>query len=255
MRRYLPELVALPILPFLIAQGRYTRRVTPRLPEADGPFEGIAGVTHTGAPLSLLTLGESPVAGVGVTTHEEGITGQLARALSARLRRPVAWRACGKNGVTAGEALEVILPAIPERPVDIALVAFGVNDTTAFHPASRWERDLCGLLQALDRRCRPGLVLLSGLPPVAHLPALPQPLRWVMGLKAAVLDAVARELAAGHAHIRHVPLILDTGDRAMLASDGYHPSAKGCAAWAELLAEVGAREARRRYRRARRANA
>ncbi|MGH8807309.1 MAG: SGNH/GDSL hydrolase family protein, partial [Noviherbaspirillum sp.] len=96
MRRFLPELIAAPLLPFLIAQGRYTRRVTPRLPEAGGPATGLAGSSHPAPALSLLTLGESPVAGVGVSTHEEAITGQFAETLSSRLRRPVAWRACGK---------------------------------------------------------------------------------------------------------------------------------------------------------------
>lgn len=240
MRRYLPELVALPMLPFLIAQGRHTRKVTPRLPEAGGPVEGVAGVSQSGMPLSLLTLGESPVAGVGVATHEEAITGQLAQALASRLQRPVNWRACGKNGVTAREALELVMPLIPERQVDIALVAFGVNDTTAFRPVSRWRRDLRDVLQALEQRCRPGVVLLSGVPPVSHFPALPQPLRWVMGLKAAVLDRAARELAGEYAHIHYVPLALDTRDQTMMAPDGYHPSAKGCTAWAELLAKAGA---------------
>jgi lysophospholipase L1-like esterase len=240
MRRYLPELVALPMLPFLIAQGRRTRRMTPRLPEAAGPVEGVAGASQSGTPLSLVTLGESPVAGVGVSTHEEAITGQLAQALAARMQRPVSWRACGKNGVTAREALEQVIPLIPERQVDIALVAFGVNDTTAFRPVSRWRRDLRDVLQALEQRCRPGVILLSGVPPVAHFPALPQPLRWVMGLKAGVLDLAARELASAHAHIRYVPLALDTGDPSMMASDGYHPSAKGCTAWAEVLAKAGA---------------
>lgn len=142
MRRFLPELVALPLLPFLIAQGRHTRCVTPRLPEAGGPVAGLAGAAHGGAPLSLLTLGESPVAGVGVATHEEAITGQLAQALANRLQRPVSWRACGKNGVTAREALEQVMPLVPQQPVDIALVAFGVNDTTAFRPVASWRKDL-----------------------------------------------------------------------------------------------------------------
>lgn len=247
MRRFLPELVALPMLPFLIAQGRHTRRVTPRLPEAAGPLEGVAGTSQPGTPLSLLTLGESPVAGVGVGNHEEAITGQLARALAARLQRPVQWRACGKNGVTAREALESVIPLIPEHRIDIALVAFGVNDTTAFRPVSHWRRDLRGVLQALEQRCRPSLVLLSGVPPIAHFPALPQPLRWVMGLKAAVLDLAAHEVAGEYAHVRYVPLVLDTGDPSMMATDGYHPSAKGCTAWAELLAEAGAGAPRRSF--------
>lgn len=238
MRRYLPELVALPMLPFLIVQGRHTRKVTPRLPEAGGPVEGIAGGAHAGGPLRLLTVGESPVAGVGVSTHEQAISGQLAIALANRLQRPVAWRACGKNGVTAREALESFILAIPEEPVDIALVAFGVNDTTAFSPAGRWTRDLGEVLQAIAHRCQPKLVLLSGVPPVAHFPALPQPLRWVMGLKAAVLDHAATELAGMHEAVCHVPLALDTRDRTMMASDGYHPSEKGCTAWAQLLADA-----------------
>lgn len=240
MRRFLPELIALPLLPFLIAQGRHTRRVTPRLPEAGGPSTGIAGVAIDGLPLGLLTLGESPVAGVGVTNHEEAITGQLAQALAWRLGRPVAWRACGKNGITVRAALSELIPSVPQEPVDIALVAFGVNDTTAFRRVSQWQADLSDILEALHARCQPRLVLLSGVPPVAHFPALPQPLRWVMGLKAGTLDLSARILSEDRAHTCHVPLALDTSDPTMMASDGYHPSAKGCTAWANLLAEAGA---------------
>lgn len=236
MRRFLPELVALPLLPFLVAQGRYARRVTPRLPEAGGPCTGIAGTAYAGAPLSLLALGESPVAGVGVETHEEAITGQLARALASRMARPVRWRACGRNGVTAREALQLLLPQIPASPVDVALVAFGVNDTTAFRPVDRWREDLRALVEALDARCRPRLILLSGVPPMSRIPALPQPLRWVMGLKSNALDAAARALE-DNARVRHVPLAIDTADRGMLASDGYHPSAAGCVIWAGMLAE------------------
>jgi lysophospholipase L1-like esterase len=238
MRRFLPELIALPLLPFLLAQGKRTRRVTPRLPEAAGPLAGTTPCAYTAAPVSMLAIGESPVAGVGVMTHEEGITGQFAQALSARLNRPVAWRACGKNGVTVRQALDQILPLIPAQPVDIALVAFGVNDTTAFHSVARWRADLQALLAALELRCSPRLILLSGVPPLARFPALPQPLRWVMGLKAQALDMAARELARGLPRTRYVALALDAADPAMMASDGYHPSAKGCSAWAGLLADA-----------------
>lgn len=238
MRRYLPELIALPLLPLLIAQGKRTRRVTPRLPEAEGPCEGRAETRGAGSPLTLLTVGESPVAGVGVTTQEEAITGQLAHALSSRLLRPVHWRAYGKNGITARDALQQVIPSIPEQPVDIALVAFGVNDTTAFRPVRRWQADLCELYDALDARCAPHLIVLSGVPPVAHFPALPQPLRWVMGLKASTLDTVARDLAPQLPRTLYVPLTLATNDATMMASDGYHPSTKGCAAWASLMADA-----------------
>jgi lysophospholipase L1-like esterase len=237
MRRYLPELVALPMLPFLILQGKRTRRLTPRLPEAAGPTHGLAGSQFSGLPLRLLGVGESPIAGVGVATHDEAITCQFADALSARLHRPVAWHACGKNGVTAAEALEQVVPTIPTARVDIALIAFGVNDTTAFRPVTRWRSDLSAILAAVEHRCSPTLTIVSGVPPMAHFPALPQPLRHVMGLKARTLDAVAKALVAKRANCLHIPLTLDVRDATLMASDGYHASAAGCAAWASLLAQ------------------
>lgn len=241
MRKYLPELIAVPLLPFLLAQGKYTRRVTPRLPEAPGPVDGVAGTpgrTQESEPISLLALGESPVAGVGVKSHEEAITGQLAKALAGKTGRPVSWRATGKNGITVRDAVDQLIPLIPRRHIDVALVAFGVNDTTSFRPVSRWRRDLIDLLAAVESRCSPAVLVLSGVPPLAHFPALPQPLRWVMGLKANALDRELQSVAKARAHAFHVPLLLDTRDREIMASDGYHPSAKGCTAWAALLAEA-----------------
>jgi lysophospholipase L1-like esterase len=236
MRHWVPELIALALLPILIAQGKYARRGTPRLPDATGPATGTAGAHHSGDRLSLLTVGESPVAGVGVETHQQAITGQLAEALADAWRRPVAWRACGRNGVTVRDALHQVVPGIPVQPVDVALVAFGVNDTTAFHSVARWRNDLRAILAAIEERCTPRLILLSGVPPVGHFPALPQPLRWVMGLKARTLDCATKDLALSLPRVRYAALSLDPTDATLMASDGYHPSAIGCAMWATLLA-------------------
>lgn len=238
MQRLLPELAALALLPLLVLQGRRTRRVTPRLPEAAGPDAGCAGAGQGGGALRLLAIGESPVAGVGVDRHDQAITGQLAVALAARLHRPVQWRAIGRNGATAGEALQLLLPQVPAQPVDVVLLAFGVNDTTAFSRISRWCRNLLAWQEAIDARCRPGLLLICGVPPVGRFPALPQPLRWVMGLKASVLDAAARDLARRIPRALYVPLALDPLQAGLMASDGYHPSEEGCRRWAQMLADA-----------------
>ena len=240
MRRWLPELVALPLLPLLSAQGRRVRRVTPRLPEAAGPDNGIAGAQHAGTALQLLAVGESPVAGVGVDTHEQAITALLAQEISRQLQSPVAWRALGLNGVTVSQAQAQLLPLVRGEPVDVLLVAFGVNDSTSFHPVGRWQADLALLLETLHKRCKPRLTLLSGVPPMGQFPSLPQPLRWVLGLKAAALDRAAASLAAATPGVVHVPMRLDPALPGLMASDKYHPSTAGCAAWARELAQAAA---------------
>ncbi|HEV2612584.1 MAG TPA: SGNH/GDSL hydrolase family protein [Noviherbaspirillum sp.] len=245
-RRWFPEIVATPLLPLLILQGRRTRRITPRLPEAAGSRDGNAGTQHGTRALTLIAIGESPVAGVGVATQQEAITAQLAEKLAQHMRQAVQWRAIGRNGVTAREAHALLLPEVPQQPIDIVFVAFGVNDTTAFRPVRQWRDDMGRLLAAIDKTCTPGMILLSGVPPMAHFPALPQPLRWVMGLKAGVLDAALRDISNTlpqlQARVLHVPMAIDPADKSVMASDGYHASASGCGVWAGLIAEAYIRD-------------
>ena len=64
--------------------------------------------------------------------------------------------------------------------------------------------------------------------------ALPQPLRFLAGVRAAMLDHVLREAVdQNNAHYVDVELGLDSDH---LATDGFHPSAKGCDEWALQLA-------------------
>ncbi len=236
MRNLLPEIIALPLLPVLIWQGRRTRARTPRLPEASGERNGVH--PGTGEPLVLLAVGESPVAGVGVQVQEEAITAQLAVCLANATGRAVHWNACGRNGATVRDALRELAEKVPAQPVDVLLLAFGVNDAVAFRPVRAWRRDVLALVAALRVRCAPKMVLLSGVPPMGKFPALPQPLRWVLGLKAATLDRALRQLAAEGAGL-HVRLNLgQSNDASLAAEDGYHPSAKGCLVWAAMLADA-----------------
>jgi lysophospholipase L1-like esterase len=234
MRNLVPEIFALPLLPVLIWQGRRTRARTPRMPEASGARNGFQ--PGAGEPLVLLAVGESPVAGVGVKVQEEAITAQLAASLADATGRTVHWNAYGRNGATVRDAMHELLEKVPAQPVDVLLLAFGVNDAVSFRPVRAWRSDLLALVAALRARCEPKVVLLSGVPPMGEFPALPQPLRWVLGLKAAALDRALRQLAAEGAGL-HVPLDLGRpADPSLAAEDGYHPSAKGCQVWSAMLA-------------------
>ncbi|WP_050464089.1 SGNH/GDSL hydrolase family protein [Herbaspirillum autotrophicum] len=238
---WLPEAIALPLLPLLSAQGKRTRRITPRMPEAAGPRSGLAGATvGSMAPLSMLSLGESPVAGVGVALQEQAITAQFAQALAERLQRAVAWQACGKNGATIADALAELVPQLPAVPVQMVLLAFGVNDTTAFRSNARYREHLHQLLQTLTTRLQPALIVVAGVPPLHLFPALPQPLRFVLGLKARCLDQTTRQLAAAFPGTLYVPVVSDNARRELMAADGYHPSRSGVIEWAQQLTAAAA---------------
>ena len=225
--------LALAALPLALPLALHTRRTALRLPPAAVAQSGLAGTGLGGAPLRLLLIGESTVAGVGVEAQEAALAGQLAQALAARLQRPVAWRACGENGITASEACTRLLPLALREPADLVLLVFGVNDTTHLSSLARWRRSLRTLSRALAARGT--RVVFTGVPPIQHFSALPWLLRRLFGLRAALLDGELRRLSAREgAH--YARLQLEFAEE-YLARDGYHPSALGYRLWGEGLAE------------------
>lgn len=219
-------------LPLTLPQALYTRRTALRLPPAAGAQRGVAGCASGREPLRLLLIGESTVAGVGVEAQESALAGCLAQALAQRLGRPVAWRACGENGITAGQACQNLLPLALAEPADLVLLVFGVNDTTHLSSLSAWRsalRQLCRELGAQGAQ-----VVFTGVPPIQHFSALPWLLRRLLGWRALLLDETLAEISReeGAAHVR---LGLNCSPE-YLARDGYHPSALGYRVWADGLA-------------------
>ncbi|MBL8385020.1 MAG: SGNH/GDSL hydrolase family protein [Burkholderiales bacterium] len=226
-------LAALPLAPLLVAQGRRVRRVTPRLPPAAGPVAGIVGDDGAGAPLSLLAIGESTVAGVGAATHADALTGQLARGLAAATGRRVAWQAHGLSGATVAQARASLLPGIAGSPLDLIVVAFGVNDVLEHTRPARYAERVAALVAALRARGGPAPALLCAAPPMARFPSLPAPLSTYLGARAQLLNR-----ALHRARIERATLVTPAVriEPALFAEDGFHPSPAGYAVWAEALA-------------------
>jgi lysophospholipase L1-like esterase len=222
---------ALPLSPLLAWQGQRVRRTIPRLPEAAGPRAGVAGVP-TGATIRLLLVGESTVAGVGAGTHGATLGAQTARALAGARGGAVRWQALGRSGVTARDALALVR-ATPRA--DAVVIALGVNDTLRLTSPRAFRRDVDALVRALRRAEGDVPVLLAGVPPVGRFPALPQPLRAVLGLQAEALDRALAALARRRNLLVHAKVAFD-GDRALVAGDGFHPSPLGYAVWGVALA-------------------
>jgi lysophospholipase L1-like esterase len=224
---------ALPLLPLVLPMAVHTRRTALRLAPAAGPERGLAGGALEGEPLRLLLIGESTVAGVGASCLDFALAGQLAAALAVRLGRPVVWRACGENGITAGEALQRLLPQVADEPADLVLLVFGVNDTTHFSSSRSWRKSLESLARHFAGR---GVrVLLAGVPPLQHFSALPWLLRQLLGWRARLLDRQLHDLAEREG-LGCCATRLEMRPE-FLALDGYHPSTLGYRVWGESLAD------------------
>ena len=221
------------LLPLVLPMAIYTRATARRLPEAAGAKEGLAGKSFSGEAFVLVLIGESTVAGVGVASHEQALSGQLAEQLAQRLRRPVQWRAVGENGITAGQSCERLLAEATAQPADLLLVVLGVNDTTHLTSIANWQAALRRIAQAgLQSGAQ---VAYCAVPPLEHFRALPWLLRRLLGWRARLLDQAMRGVAATCA-AQHCALTLSF-EADFLAEDGYHPSAKGYRLWAQGLVQ------------------
>lgn len=223
---------ALTLAPLVLPLALHTRRTALRLPSAAGPTEGLAGSEWPGEPLRLLVLGESTVAGVGVADLQQALPVQLALALAQLHGRPVRWRACGENGITAVQACVRLLPLVRDEPVDLAVLVFGVNDSTRLTSLVRWRQSLALMAEALA--AGGARVAFTAVPPLRHFTALPWLLRRLLGARAGLLDSQLMRLTA-RLGSGHCPLDLRFSAN-YLARDGYHPSALGYRVWAEALA-------------------
>ncbi|MGQ7817551.1 SGNH/GDSL hydrolase family protein [Metapseudomonas furukawaii] len=223
----------LSLSPLALPMAVQARRNALRLAPAAGPDRGLAGADTPGEPLRLLLIGESTVAGVGVSCLDFALAGQLAGALASRLQRPVSWRACGENGITAAGARARLLPRVADESFDLVLLVFGVNDTTHFSSSRGWLSALNGM--AGHFAVRGARVALAGVPPLEHFTALPWLLRLLLGWRARLLDRQLQSLAAREGWDCCATRL--EMRREYLALDGYHPSTLGYRVWGEALAQ------------------
>ena len=214
-----------PLAPLLWAQGAHTRLKTPVLPEPPGPRSGRAGA---GPVLRLLIAGDSAAAGVGVDHQDEALSGQLQALLTPRF--DLHWELMARTGHTTADLLER-LHATPPRPLDLVVLSLGVNDVTGLVPLRRWMQQQRALATLLKQRFEARQVLVAAVPPMGQMLAMPQPLRWVMGRRAALLNAALVHALRdqGHCQILQLP---STGLPGALARDGFHPGASTYRAWA-----------------------
>lgn len=219
------------LFPLLLAQGMRTRRVALRLPEAAGPREGVVG---EGEPqFSVIGVGDSVIAGVGISEMKDALVARIAAAIQTRQGISVKWLARGDNGAKLADLCESLRQA-PLPPADMTVVSIGVNDVSSLTSLIRWQLEVMDLMALLGPQRR---VILLGVPPMEFFLALPQPLRWVLGIRAALLDKTLQQLGQYAAQVTWLN-IGPKFDAEHLASDGYHPNELACLEIATEMVEA-----------------
>lgn len=232
-------LAALPCLPFLFWEGKRIRKSIPKLIEpADN--KGVTG--NFSQSIHVLVLGESTMAGVGVSSHREGFTGHLAASLSSRLQRKINWQVVAKSGTTAATAADLLtsLPAGPSP--DLIVVGLGGNDTFRFRSPWAWRRDLERLIGRLHGQFPGKPILFANMPPTSSFPAFSPLVKFLLGNLTELLRQELEDLAKGYTdvHFDNSKITLKqwvTAERPVgaLFSDGVHPSGLTYQLWANEL--------------------
>ena len=222
------------LAPLVMAQGAATRRRVSRLPPAKPPHQGL--IPGAGQPLRLLAVGESTVCGVGLAHGGETVTATTSHALARLTGRPVAWRAEGLSGATVSVWREQLLHRVEPEPADFLLVAFGVNDVTAYRAPKAFADDLFELVTAMRKRVGDAAVIIAGVAPLNCFPALPRPLRNVLGWRSAALQAAADGLTQRLPRL--VVQRISAIEPDFFGSDGFHPNQRAHAAWGEEIAAL-----------------
>ena len=220
-------------MPLAVLQGLWVLQRTPRLPAPTGRA-GRIGV-GLGAPLRVVGLGDSIMAGTGVREQCNSLTATYARLLQGRMQRDVEWRVHGFIGATSGAVLQQVAPAAPAA--DVYLLSMGVNDVTHRVEPAAFAENLAAVLRLLRDKSPSATIIFGGLPPLECFPSLPWPLRPVLAERARELQCAAVEVTARdeRTHCHNFPCEMP---RELFAEDGFHPAEDACRTWASRLLDL-----------------
>ncbi|QHH96867.1 SGNH/GDSL hydrolase family protein [Acinetobacter dispersus] len=222
------------LLPVLLVQGMKVRNNTPRLLEASGDRNGIVG---QGQPLSLLILGDSAAAGVGVETQQQALSGAIISELQHEYQ--LQWKLHAKTGDTTQQVFQAV-QQLDQQCYDVVITSIGVNDVTKLTSAKSWLKQQKQLFSYIQRHFQPKLIIVSGVPPMQHFPALPNPLAWLFGKYAEQMNQALQQWLAPQSQFRFIQYDIEAFQAMDLpmASDGFHPSKEIYAIWGQQVATL-----------------
>lgn len=223
----------LALIPALVIQGSRVKKNTIRLPEAEGAREGITGQGQT---LSLLILGDSAAAGVGVAHQNDALLGAVISALQHQYQ--VHWRLEAQSGDTTSQVIQKTKKLVNQK-YDVVVTSVGVNDVTRLMSAQTWIKQQQHFYQLIQAKFQPELIIATGVPPMHLFPALPNPLSWLFGQYAKQMNLQLEKMIAQQEDMQWIEYDIRKYQSMNLemAKDGFHPSKEIYQIWGKEVAD------------------
>jgi len=220
------------LIPALVIQGNRVKKNTLKLPEPQGKRQGRTGI---GKKLSLLILGDSAAAGVGVEHQDDALLGAILHELKNDFE--IDWKLQAKTGDTSSKVIHA-LDQIEVQHYDVIVTSVGVNDVTKLMPARVWIQKQEQLYSKIQQKFSPKLIIAAGVPPMNMFPALPNPLAWLFGQYAKQMNQQLENFVNQQVNMQWIEYDIEKY-RAMnlqMAKDGFHPSKEVYTLWGQEVA-------------------
>lgn len=218
------------------ARTRYRRRVT-HPASIDLLVMPQDPTLADGQPVVLWALGDSGMAGVGVTNVHEALPVQIAVRVAAAIGRPVHLVSSAQPGARTRDVATHQLSA-DVRP-DVVVLLVGTNDVTHMTPVRQLVAETTDLLERLDQT---GAPVMGGLPAFGAMRAVPRILRTALGLRAIAVEQAQRQACldggtgSDFVNVRALVGREFVRNAALMSPDGFHPSAAGYCRIADAMA-------------------
>ncbi len=240
MQYYSFWLKAIPDLPLLYFQGKETRKRIPSLLDATDN----RGMINRGEnrTISVLYLGESTIAGVGVESHKDGFSGHMSRELSGIYKCNVGYDVIAMSGWKAGDLYNHLIDWDPVRTYELVVVGLGGNDSFQFTSPLKWQSYIEKLISTVKDKCNNTPIIFCNLPPTSEFLAFPPILKKKIGDMTEILREALSETTQDIAgvYFNDEPISLTNWSKrhgldpnpALYFSDGVHPSEITYRIWA-----------------------